>query len=65
MAPQTSYSYLRIHTERLVLMMIKNQKQLQSEQTQQLIIDTAARLFASRGFNGTSMADLAFGGGFD
>lgn len=43
--------------------MAKNQKQLQSEQTQQLIIDTAARLFASRGFNGTSMSDLASAAG--
>jgi AcrR family transcriptional regulator len=41
----------------------KNQKQLQSEQTQQLIIDTAAKLFASRGYNGTSMADLAAAAG--
>ena len=63
MASKTSYSYLRIHTERLVLMAIKNQKQLQSEQTQQLIIDTAARLFASKGFHGTSMSDLASAAG--
>lgn len=39
--------------------MIKTQKQLQSEQTRQQIIDTAARLFTSRGFHGTSMSDLA------
>ena len=43
--------------------MSKNQKQLQSEQTQQHIIDTAAKLFASRGYNGTSMADLAAAAG--
>jgi AcrR family transcriptional regulator len=39
--------------------MIKTQKQFQSEQTRQQIIDAAARLFASKGFNGTSMSDLA------
>jgi AcrR family transcriptional regulator len=43
--------------------MSKNQKRLQSEQTQQIIIDTAAKLFASRGYNGTSMADLAAAAG--
>jgi len=43
--------------------MTKNQKQLQSEQTRQLIIDTAARLFASKGFHGTSMSDLASAAG--
>jgi AcrR family transcriptional regulator len=44
-------------------MATKNQKQLQSEQTRQQIIDTASRLFASRGYNGTSMADLAVAAG--
>jgi AcrR family transcriptional regulator len=39
--------------------MAKTQKQLQSEQTRQQIIDTAAQLFASKGFHGTSMSDLA------
>jgi TetR/AcrR family transcriptional repressor of nem operon len=39
--------------------MIKTQKQLQSEQTRQQIVDTAARLFSRKGFYGTSMADLA------
>lgn len=43
--------------------MLKTQKQLQSEQTRQQIIDTAARLFASRGFHGTSMSDLASAAG--
>jgi AcrR family transcriptional regulator len=43
--------------------MTRNQKQLQSEQTRQLIIDTAARLFASKGFHGTSMSDLASAAG--
>ena len=43
--------------------MSKTQKQLQSEQTRQQIIDTAARLFASRGFDGTSMSDLAAAAG--
>lgn len=43
--------------------MTKTQKQLQSEQTRQQIIDTAARLFASRGFDGTSMSDLAAAAG--
>jgi AcrR family transcriptional regulator len=43
--------------------MTKTQKQLQSEQTRQQIIDTAARLFASRGFDGTSMSDLASAAG--
>jgi AcrR family transcriptional regulator len=39
--------------------MLKTQKQLQSEQTRQQIIDTAARLFSRKGFYGTSMAELA------
>jgi TetR/AcrR family transcriptional repressor of nem operon len=43
--------------------MIKTQKQLQGEQTRQQIIDTAAKLFASRGFYGTSMSDLASAAG--
>jgi AcrR family transcriptional regulator len=43
--------------------MTKTQKQLQSEQTRQQIIDTAARLFANRGYNGTSMSDLASAAG--
>jgi AcrR family transcriptional regulator len=38
--------------------MNQTQKQLQSEQTRQRIIDTAARLFAGKGFHGTSMSDL-------
>ncbi len=38
--------------------MAKTQKHLQSEQTRQHIIDTAARRFARNGFHGTSMADL-------
>lgn len=42
-----------------VVSMSKTQKQLQSEQTRQQIIDVAARLFASKGFHGTSMSDLA------
>jgi AcrR family transcriptional regulator len=39
--------------------MTMTQKQLQSEQTRRQIIDTAARLFAGKGFHGTSMAELA------
>jgi AcrR family transcriptional regulator len=39
--------------------MTQNQKQLQSEQTRHRIIDTAVRIFARKGFHGTSMADLA------
>ncbi len=39
--------------------MIKTQKQLQSEQTRGQIIESAAHLFASKGFQGTSMSDLA------
>ncbi len=39
--------------------MLKTQKQLQSEQTRRQIIDAAAQLFASKGFYGTSMSDLA------
>jgi AcrR family transcriptional regulator len=38
--------------------MHQTQKQLQSEQTRQQIIDTAAPLFAGKGFHGTSMSDL-------
>ena len=37
----------------------KTQKQRQSEQTQRQIIETAAQLFARKGFHGTSIADLA------
>jgi AcrR family transcriptional regulator len=36
----------------------KTQKQLQSEQTRQLIVETATHLFARRGFYGTSISDL-------
>jgi len=39
--------------------MTKTQKQLQGEQTRQRIIDAAAQLFVSKGFYGTSIADLA------
>jgi TetR/AcrR family transcriptional repressor of nem operon len=39
--------------------MSKTQKQLQSEQTRQRIIEAAAQLFARKGFYGTSIADLA------
>ena len=39
--------------------MAKTQKQLQGEQTRQRIIDVAAQLFISKGFYGTSIADLA------
>ncbi len=35
-----------------------NQKQLQSEQTRQQIIEAATRLFAKKGFYGTSISDL-------
>lgn len=35
-----------------------NQKQLQSEHTRQQIIETATRLFAGKGFYGTSIYDL-------
>ncbi len=38
--------------------MAKTQRQIQSEQTRQQIIETAARLFARNGFHGTSMANL-------
>jgi AcrR family transcriptional regulator len=38
--------------------MAKTQKQLQGEQTRQQIIDTAAHLFARKGFYGTSMSEL-------
>ena len=37
----------------------KNQKQLQSEQTRRRIVEATAELFVRKGFNGTSMADLA------
>ena len=37
----------------------KTQKQLQSEQTRQQIIDAATLLFVRKGFYGTSIADLA------
>lgn len=43
--------------------MAKTQKQLQSEQTRHLIINTAAQLFASKGFHGTSMSDLVAASG--
>jgi AcrR family transcriptional regulator len=43
--------------------MIKTQKQIQSEQTRQHIIDTAARLFAHKGFHGTSMSELTSAAG--
>ena len=39
--------------------MTKTQKQIQSEQTRRQIIDTAAHLFAAKGFQGTSMSELA------
>ena len=39
--------------------MTKTQKQIQSEQTRSQIIDAAARLFARKGFYGTSMSELA------
>jgi TetR/AcrR family transcriptional repressor of nem operon len=39
--------------------MPKTQKQLQSEQTRQHIIDTASRLFARKGYYGMSISDLA------
>lgn len=38
--------------------MTKTLKQVQGEQTRQQIIETAARLFARRGFYGTSMSEL-------
>ena len=37
----------------------KNLKELQSEQTKQLIIEVSTKLFARKGFYGTSIADLA------
>ncbi len=37
----------------------KTQKQLQSERTRRRIIQAAAELFVRKGFNGTSIADLA------
>lgn len=39
--------------------MAKTQKQLQSEQTRQKIIEEAAGLFVRKGFYGTSVSDLA------
>ncbi|MBN1811390.1 MAG: TetR/AcrR family transcriptional regulator [Anaerolineae bacterium] len=39
--------------------MTKTQKQLQGEQTRQHIIEEAAKLFARKGFYGTSISDLA------
>lgn len=39
--------------------MTKTQKQLQGEQTRQRIIEEAAKLFARKGFYGTSISDLA------
>ncbi len=58
MLKKQDYSIDRTHTERLVFNMTKTQKQIQSEQTRQQIIDVASRLFARSGFHGTSMADL-------
>ncbi len=43
---------------RLEYKMTKTQKQLQSEQTADHIIEAASRLFARNGFHGTSIADL-------
>lgn len=57
--------YLLWHTDRLVCdtceerEMSKTQRQIQSEQTRQRIVETAARLFVRKGFYGTSIADLA------
>jgi AcrR family transcriptional regulator len=39
--------------------MTKTQKQIQGEQTRQRIIEEAAQLFVRKGFDGTSIADLA------
>ncbi|MBN1992569.1 MAG: TetR/AcrR family transcriptional regulator [Anaerolineae bacterium] len=39
--------------------MTKTQKQIQSEQTQQKIIEAATQLFVRKGFYGTSISDLA------
>jgi TetR/AcrR family transcriptional repressor of nem operon len=39
--------------------MVKTQKQIQGEQTRQHIIKKAAKLFARKGFYGTSISDLA------
>jgi AcrR family transcriptional regulator len=39
--------------------MSKTQKQIQSEQTQQKIIEAATQLFVRKGFYGTSISDLA------
>jgi AcrR family transcriptional regulator len=39
--------------------MAKTQKQIQSEQTQQKIIEAATQLFVRKGFYGTSISDLA------
>ena len=39
--------------------MTKTQRQIQGEQTRQKIIQEAARLFARKGFYGTSISDLA------
>lgn len=41
----------------------KNKKELQSEQTRQQIIEVATRLFARKGFYGTSISDLTQGVG--
>ncbi len=38
--------------------MTKTQRQIQSEQTRQQIVETAANLFVRRGFHGTSIAHL-------
>ena len=37
----------------------KTQKQIQSEQTRRRIVAAAAELFVSKGFEGSSIADLA------
>jgi AcrR family transcriptional regulator len=37
----------------------KNLKELQSEQTKQLLIEVSTKLFARKGFYGTSIADIA------
>ena len=39
--------------------MSKTQKQIQSEQTQEKIIEAATQLFVRKGFYGTSISDLA------
>ena len=46
-------------TSNKVSTMSKTQKQIQSEQTQQKIIEAATQLFVRKGFYGTSISDLA------